>query len=142
MDSLRPDPRDNTPPSVKYESVEPRIWDPIVAEDPDQLLEFTIPDIYDPDPETRMYGRWANNYEGSGTAELNTILVNRKIQDGEELGSWWEVSFKIQASYFDEGTNILIAAISDRGWDETSGDYFAVPEDTVPVFVMWTVEVP
>lgn len=145
MDSLRPDPRDNTPPSVKYESVYPPIYKTVDIEEyaAEGLLEFTIPDIYDPDPESRMYGRWAVDYLG-GTAQLNTILVNRKIQDGEELDSWWEASFKIPVEDYlgVEGIHIVIAAFSDRDWDEASGEYFAVPEDTMPVFVIWTVEVP
>jgi hypothetical protein len=144
IDSLRPDPRENTPPSVNYSSVTPDIYhENITTKGSSLIIEFAIPDIYDPDPEPRMYGRWALDYEGSGTDELHQFAVTKKIKDGEEQESWWEATFRIEESqYSDEvGTHFLIAAISDRDWDDASGEYFAVPEDTMPVYVQWTIEV-
>jgi len=143
MDSLRPDPRVNTPPSVNYSSVEPPIYIEFsIPNGSTEIFEFTIPDIYDPDPEPRLYGRWALDYLG-GTDELNQFAVTKKIKDGEEQESWWEATFRIQASqHFTEvGLHFLIAAISDRDWDDASGEYFAVPEDTMPVYIQWTIVV-
>ena len=140
IDSLRPDPRENTPPSVNYSSVVPGIYHEYSPDPLPEIVEFTIADIYDPDPEPRMYGRWALDYEGSGTDELHQFAITKQIKDGEEQESWWEATFRIEASsYFDVGTHFLIAAISDRDWDEASGEYFAVPEDTMPVYVQWTI---
>jgi hypothetical protein len=114
----------------------------------DMLMQFSISEIYDPDKESKMYGKFYINYNSSLQISVDltfhifhSMVENENTGIEEESDVLWEASFPLSAGdFYPAGSYVMLAAVSDREWTTAeTGGYFDVPEDTQPAFVTWYI---
>lgn len=144
IESLRPELKSNTPPSINNEQLTPGIYstfrveiDSTDANPP--LVTFDMGEVFDPDPETELNGRYAVDYPGYGPADGAGFFTLSRDQADNTL---WSGSFKIEinTTNFPVGrTYTVIAGISDKEWEATN-NFFAVPDNTQAAFARWVIQ--
>jgi hypothetical protein len=144
IESLRPELKENTPPSINTEELRPSVYS-ITEVEVDStdlnppIVTFEIGEVFDPDPETKLRGRSAVDYPGYGPADrvvefdLGREPTDRTLWSGE-------VKYQIITTNFPVGkTYTVIVGISDKEWEATN-NWFAVPDNTQAAFARWVIK--
>jgi len=148
-----PELAENTPPVVNYRTVEPQLIgfvDVDLTDTTNEFFEFTIGEIWDPDPEESMRGLYGIDYDAYLAPDYingGIISIHRKTDEDEGGGGGgkgflWKASFKIEKAHEFMAGNCheVIAVISDRAWVDTpEAGPIEVPETTTPAYVRWII---